>query len=91
MKKFFCTFILSAAIFLTSCYSVFNGGTGGVIVDAESTANPKAGIPYVNIYAYTDCGTRDSDFSGWKEGTIFTPSHSYYGHTTTDVNGNFTI
>ena len=91
MKKFFCTFILSAAIFLTSCYSVFNGGTGGVIVDAESTSNPKAGIPYVNIYAYTDKGTRDSDFKKWKEGTIFAPSHTYYGHTTTDVNGNFSI
>lgn len=91
MKKIFSIFILSAAFFLTGCYSVFTGGTGGVIVDAESTSNPKAGIAYVNIYAYTDKGTRDSDFKKWKEGTTFSPSQSYYGHTTTDNNGNFTI
>ena len=92
MKKLFCTIILTiAAIFLTSCYSVFNGGTGGLIVDAESTASPKRGIANVDIYAYTDKGTRDSDFKAWKEGTIFSPSNTYYGHTSTDNNGNFTI
>ena len=92
MKKIFLVLgLLAGAILLTSCYSVFNGGTGGVIVDAESTSNPKAGIPYVNIYAYTDKSTRDSDFKKWKEGTVFAPSHTYYGHTTTDVNGNFSI
>ena len=92
MKKIFLVLsVLTAAFFMSGCYSVFNGGTGGVIVDAESTSNPKAGIAYVNIYAYTDRGTRDSDFKAWKEGTTFTPSHSYYGHTTTDNNGNFTI
>ncbi len=83
--------VLTAAFFMSGCYSVFNGGTGGVIVDAESTSNPKAGIAYVNIYAYTDWATRDSDFNAWKEGTTFAPSNTYYGHTTTDNNGNFTI
>ncbi len=92
MKKLFLVLtILTAAFLMSGCYSVFNGGTGGIIVDAESTANPKAGIAYVNIYAYTDCGTRDSDFRNWKEGTTFSPSNSYYGHTTTDNNGNFSI
>lgn len=92
MKKLFLLLtILTAAFLMSGCYSVFNGGTGGIIVDAESTANPKAGIAYVNIYAYTDCGTRDSDFRNWKEGTTFSPSNSYYGHTTTDNNGNFSI
>ena len=92
MKKIlFVLWILGAALLMSNCYSVFNGGTGGVIVDAESTSNPKAGIPYVNIYAYTDKSTRDSDFKKWKEGTVFSPSHTYYGHTTTDVNGNFSI
>lgn len=91
MKKiFFLTVVLGAVLF-SSCYSVFNGGTGGVIVDAESTSNPKAGIPYVNVYAYTSRSTRDDDFDDWKEGTVFAPSHTYYGHTTTDVNGNFAI
>ncbi len=76
---------------LTGCYSVFNGGTGGHIVDAESTSNPKQGIANVDIYAYTDGGTRDSDYNRWKEGTVFTPSNTYYGHTTTDANGDFVI
>ena len=91
MKKiFFLTVVLGAVLF-SSCYSVFNGGTGGVIVDAESTSNPKAGIAYVNIYAYTDSSSRDSDYEDWVEGTVFQPSSSYYGHTTTDAGGNFTI
>ena len=91
MKKFYFIITLSTIILLTSCYSVFNGGTGGLIVDAESTASPKRGIANVDIYAYTDKGTRDSDFKAWKEGTIFSPSNTYYGHTSTDNNGNFTI
>lgn len=89
MKKFI--LILATTFFLTSCYSVFNGGTGGVVVDAESTASPKRGIANVDIYAYTDKATRDSDYKSWKEGTIFAPSNTYYGHTSTDNNGNFTI
>ena len=84
-------FALTTTLLLTSCYSVFSGGTGGIIVDAESTSTPKAGIPFVDVYAYTDSGTRDSAYNSWREGTVFSPSNSYYGHTTTDVNGNFTI
>lgn len=72
-------------------YSVFSGGTGGLIVDAESTSTPKSGIPNVDVYAYTDSGSRDSDFNSWKEGSLFDPSASYYGHTTTDASGSFTI
>ena len=89
MKKLL--LLLTTTFFLTGCYSVFNGGTGGVIVDAESTASPKRGIANVDIYAYTDKATRNSDFKSWKEGTIFAPSNTYYGHTSTDNNGNFTI
>lgn len=91
MKKILFVLSVAAVVLFSGCYSVFNGGTGGVIVDAESTSNPKAGIPYVNIYAYTSRSTRDDDFDDWQEGTVFAPSHTYYGHTTTDVNGNFTI
>ena len=96
MKKLFnrflnCALIISAGIIFSSCYSVFSGGTGGQIVDAESTSNPKAGIPYVDIYAYTSASTRNSDFNAWEEGTVFTPANSYYGHTTTGADGSFTI
>jgi len=91
MKKLYFTFILSATLFFTGCYSVFNGGTGGLIVDKESTASPKTGIANVDVYAYTDKSIRNSDFNAWKEGSVFSPSNSYYGHTSTDANGNFTI
>ncbi len=96
MKKLFSklfkfTAALTATLIFTGCYSVFSGGTGGMIVDAESTSTPKRGIPNVDIYAYTDSGTRDSDFGSWREGTVFSPSNSYYGHTTTDADGSFVI
>ena len=68
------TFALTTTLLLTSCYSVFSGGTGGIIVDAESTSTPKAGIPFVDVYAYTDSGTRDSAYNSWREGTVFSPS-----------------
>lgn len=90
-KKIAGLLFVSAGFFFSGCYSVFSGGTGGQIVDAESTSIPKAGIANVDIYAYTDSGARDSDFEDWIEGTVFKPSASYYGHTTTDAGGNFTI
>ncbi len=83
--------ILAVTLLFSSCYSVFSGGTGGVIVDAESTSNPKAGIANVDVYAYTSSSDRDSDYNSWEEDSIFYPSSSYYGHTTTDANGNFSI
>ena len=76
---------------LTSCYSVFSGGTGGLVVDAESTSVPKAGIANVDVYAYMNASDRDSDFSAWKEGSGFVPGAEYYGHTVTDSDGTFTI
>lgn len=93
MKKTFIA-LLSLSLLFISCennYSVFSGGTGGLIVDAESTSSPKSGIANVDVYAYTDSGDRDSDFNHWKEGSLFNPSGSYYGHTTTDASGIFTI
>ena len=91
MKKIFSIFILAISLIFTSCYSVFSGGTGGLIVDAESTSTPKRGIANVDIYAYTDSEIRDSDYGSWREGTVFSPSNSYYGHTTTDADGSFVI
>lgn len=82
---------LTAGLLFSGCYSVFSGGTGGLIVDAESTSNPKSGIANVDIYAYTDCGARDYDFNRWQEGSVFAPSNTYYGHTTTDADGSFVI
>ena len=90
-KIFKISTILAAGFLFSSCYSVFSGGTGGMIVDAESTTTPKTGISNVDVYAYTDCLVRDLDYLAWKEGSVFTPSNSYYGHTTTGTDGSFTI
>lgn len=89
MKKFL-PFVLIALLF-TSCNSIFSGSTGGIVVDAESTSVPKQGIANVDVYAYTDSGARDSDFKSWKEGYVFTPKASYYGHTVTGGDGSFSI
>lgn len=91
-KKIELIFALFFIMFeFNSCYSVFSGGTGGRIADSESTSTPKAGIANVDVYAYTDSGSRDSDFNSWTEGKVFTPSASYYAHTITDSNGEFTL
>lgn len=86
---------LTLSLIFTSCYSVFNGGTGGLIVDAESTSTPKTGIANVDIYAFTDYELRDAvyniNISSPIEGTIFVPANIYYGHTTTNADGSFTI
>lgn len=91
MKKISSVLILASSLFLSGCYSVFSGGTGGKIVDAESTSNPKSGIAFVDIYAYTDENERDADFDSWQEGTTFSPSDTYYGHTTSDNDGSFVL
>ena len=75
----------------TCCYSVFSGGASGRVVDAESTSTPKTGIADVEVYAYVDSSTRDSDFKKWDGLGRFLPSSDYYFHTTTGQNGNFSI
>lgn len=94
MRKniFFVTFfsLLIMSVF-SSCYSVFTGGTGGTVVDAESTSTPKAGIANVDVYAYTSEKDRDADFSAWEEATLFKPAAEYYGHTTTGNDGSFSL
>ena len=75
----------------TGCYSVFSGGTGGQIVDSESTSTPKAGIANVDVYAYTSSRDRNGDYDKWIEGSVFAPQADYYGHTTTGTDGSFTI
>lgn len=95
-KKYFWIlqyFAILLCIFLTfsGCYSVFSGGTGGLVVDKESTSTPKQGIANVDVYAYLSSSERDRDFTSWREGTVFFPQADYYGHTTTDNDGHFSI
>ena len=83
--------LISIIFTFSGCYSVFSGGTGGLVVDKESTSTPKQGIANVDVYAYLSGSERDSDFASWKEGTVFYPKAEYYGHTTTNNDGHFSI
>ena len=83
--------LISIIFAFSGCYSVFSGGTGGLVVDKESTSTPKQGIANVDVYAYLSASERDSDFASWKEGTVFYPKAEYYGHTTTNNDGHFSI
>ncbi len=92
MKNSLKTLFAAVCIFaLASCTSIFSGGTGGLVVDAESTSVPKAGIANVDVYAYMKLSDRDADYAAWSEGSIFSPSSDYYGHTVTANDGTFTI
>ncbi len=90
-KKIFFVVYASLLMSLSSCYSVFSGGTGGIVVDAESTSSPKSGIANVDVYAYMSLAERDADFSKWKAGSVFAPSAEYYGHTVSGSDGSFSI
>ena len=79
------------ALIFTGCYSVFDGGLSGTVVDAESTSTPKDGIAYVDVYAYTSESDMESDYSSWTEGETFTPQAEYYGHTSTNTSGEFSL
>jgi len=76
---------------LTGCYSIFQGGASGAVVDSESTTSPKTGIANVDVYAYTSENARNTDYSSWEEGKEFVPGASYYGHTTTNNDGAFSL
>ena len=87
-------FFIGSTFFFSGCSSIFSGGTGGTVVDAESNSTPKAGIANVDVYAYTNSSDRDNDFSSWNNGSkteSFKPNAEYYGHTTTGADGSWTI
>lgn len=88
---FFTANALVFVLFLTSCYSVYSGGVSGTVVNAESAANPKEGIANVDVYAYTEKSSRDSDYKKYNGEGAFKPSASYYGHTSTDSDGFFSL
>lgn len=94
LKKISTCFLGVIFISMCSCSSVFSGGTGGIVVDAESMSNPKAGIANVDVYAYTSKKDRDSDYNRWNKDLPtknFVPYADYYGHTTTGTDGSWNI
>lgn len=91
LKGFLQVLFFTVTFVMISCNSIFSGGTGGTVVNSESTSSPKQGIANVDVYAYISKSARDKDFSKWTEGTTFQAQEDYYAHTSTDGNGNFTI
>ena len=84
--------VISAISLLFSCSAVFEGGVSGKVVDAESTANPKAGIQDVEVYVYTSEYLWNEDFRLYNGTGKFIPSSStYIGHTTTGSDGTFSL
>lgn len=96
-RLFFLTcmsFVCAVSVMLISCTSIFSGGTGGIVVDADSKNTTKTGIANVDVFAYTSQSDRDSDFNRWNNGTkaeAFMPNSDYYGRTTTGTDGTWTI
>lgn len=90
-RNSFCAVLVFLCGLAVSCSSVFYGGVSGRVVDAESTSNPKAGIPDVEVYVYTEKSERNSDFNKWNKTDRFSPASSYYARTTTGSDGSFLI
>lgn len=90
-KLFTSLMILGLVFSISGCYSIFQGGASGIVVDSESTTSPKTGIANVDVYAYTSEKDRNSDYSAWQEGNVFSPHAEYYGHTTTNTDGSFSL
>ena len=88
------SFICVASVILSGCTSIFSGGTGGLVVDADSKGTSKTGIANVDVFAYMNRSDRDNDFNRWNNGTkteVFKPTCDYYGCTTTGSDGSWTI
>ena len=88
------SFLFATGVIFSGCTSIFSGGTGGIVVDADSKNTTKTGIANVDVFAYMNRSDRDNDFNRWNKGTkaeAFKPSSDYYGRTTTGTDGTWTI
>ena len=79
------------AVMLISCSAVFEAGISGKVVTDEGTG--KVAVPDVNVFAYTDKGLRDSDFTKFSEGSITRPTEGagYVATSLTNANGEFVV
>jgi len=80
-------FMITSCIVFTSCYTVYDGGASGIVKDKDSGS----GINGVDVYGYISAKERDADLALWEQDKAFVPTVEYYGHTTTDANGSFTL
>ena len=90
-KRYCLLALIVIALVLASCSVVFEAGISGKVVTAEGTGT--SNVQDVSVFAYTDSGLRDSDFTKFQEGTITRPTEGsgYVATTTTNANGEFTV
>ncbi|MBR2281129.1 MAG: hypothetical protein IJ863_00750 [Spirochaetales bacterium] len=82
---------LALVLLLASCSVVFQAGISGKVVTDEGTGTRP--VSDVNVFAYTDEGLRNSDYSKFVDGRITRPSSGsgYVATTSTNANGQFTV
>ena len=79
----------SIMVLVSGCSAVFKAGLSGSVYDADTDA----GIENMEVYAYTSESARNTDFSSWTPGSIFSPdaSSAYVARTSTASDGSFII
>ena len=90
-RKLLFTAALMLAVLLTSCSVVFEAGISGTVETPSGTG--KTAVAGVNVFAYTDKSSRDSDYDLFCAGTITRPREDsgYVATTSTNANGEFTV
>lgn len=81
-----CLIALILLLSLTGCNDVFYSAVSGRLIDQDT----EAGIPGVNVYAYTSAEERNRAYDAWTPGTLFTDNSCKF-RTTTDASGSFSI
>ena len=78
-------------ILLAGCSVVFEAGISGKVVTDSGTGT--AAVSNVNVFAYTDEGLRNSDYTKFVNNEITRPSSGagYVATTSTNANGEFTV
>ncbi|MBR4121362.1 MAG: hypothetical protein IKT95_06385 [Spirochaetales bacterium] len=90
-RRLLFTAALMLAVLLASCSVVFEAGISGTVETPSGTG--KTAVAGVNVFAYTDKNSRDSDYDLFCAGTITRPREDsgYVATTSTNANGEFTV
>ncbi len=90
-------FVLFVALFalavLAGCSQVFEAGISGTVVTTTSGGTSDVAVANVNVFAYTDKGLRDSDYTQFVNKTRVRPSEGagYVATSTTNAQGQFVV
>lgn len=90
-RRLLFTAALMLAVLLASCSVVFEAGISGTVETPSGTG--KTAVAGVNVFAYTDKSSRDSDYVLFCNESITRPTEKsgYVATTSTNANGEFTV